>query len=175
MTEVETRALAASGAVVGLCPVTEANLGDGIFPASAYRDAGGRFGVGTDSNVLISASEELRTLEYSQRLRDRRRVRLADAGRSNAEVLFSATLAGGRQVRGPSCREDWVVLDDAEPSLVGVRASTILDRAIFAAPTLPIREVWCGGSRVVAQGRHHARDAVANRFASVMQRLLREV
>ena len=93
----ETRDLAASGAVAGLCPITEANLGDGIFQGRAWLDAGGRFGVGSDSNVSIGAADELRQLEYSQRLGARSRNVLADAGGSTGRALFDAALTGGAQ------------------------------------------------------------------------------
>ena len=174
----EIRDLAASGAVAGLCPITEANLGDGIFPATAFLDAGGCFGVGTDSNVLISASEELRTLEYSQRLRDRRRVRLASAGQSTGERLWQSALAGGAQASGRATgqlkagsRADWIILDHDHAALSGGSIGTIIDRALFATPALPVKEVWIGGRRVVADGRHISGDKIRARYGAVMQRL----
>ena len=174
----ETRDLAETGAVAGLCPVTEANLGDGIFPATAFVDAGGAFGIGTDSNVLISAGEELRTLEYGQRLRDCQRVRLAAAGQSVGARLYAEALAGGARASGRvvgrlerGARADWIALDETDPVLAGAREETILDRAVFAAPTLPIKDVWIGGRRVVRHGRHVRRDTIGRRFAATMARL----
>ncbi len=178
MDDNETRDLATSGAVAGLCPVTEANLGDGIFPATTYIEAGGAFGIGTDSNVLISAAEELRLLEYGQRLRDRQRVRLAAPGQSVGAHLFAAALVGGARASGRMTgslavgrRADWLVLDQRDPLVASGQPETMIDRAIFASPTLPIREVWIGGARVVADGRHIARDAVSLRYATVMRTL----
>ena len=174
----ETRDLARSGAVAGLCPVTEANLGDGIFPATDYLEAGGAFGVGTDSNVLISAAEELRTLEYGQRLRDRQRVRLAAPGQSVGERLYAEALAGGAQASGrrigrleAGARADWIVLDETDPMLAFADTETTLDRVLFSGPTLPIKDVWIGGQRVVRHGRHVKRDAIGRRFIATMQRL----
>ena len=174
----KTRDLARSGAVAGLCPVTEANLGDGIFPATAYLEAGGVFGVGTDSNVLISAGEELRSLEYSQRLRDRQRVRLAAPAQSVGERLYAEALSGGTRAAGRrfghfeiGARADWIVLDETHPALSGARIQARLDCALFACPTLPIKDVWIGGKLVVKKGRHIYRDMVARRFSATMKRL----
>src|SRR5690606_9105062 len=101
VTPQETARIAASQAVVGLCPITEANLGDGLFPAPDFVAAGGRFGVGSDSNVLIDAAEELRLLEYGQRLARRtRNVMARDAGGSTGGDLYRAALAGGGQALG---------------------------------------------------------------------------
>ena len=178
MDAAEVRDLASSGAVAGLCPITEANLGDGIFPGVSYLEAGGRFGVGTDSNVLISASEELRTLEYSQRLRDRQRVRLATPGQSTGERLWREALAGGAQASGRTTgalcagsRANWLVLDHDHAALCGAGVNSIIDRALFATPTLPIKETWIAGRRVAADGRHIHRDAIRTRFTKVMQKL----
>lgn len=171
--------VAATGAVAGLCPVTEANLGDGIFAATAFLEAGGAFGVGTDSNVLISAAEELRTLEYSQRLRDRQRVRLAAPGQSVGERLYAEALSGGARASGrqvgrleAGARADWIVLDETHPALSGARQEALLDCALFACPTLPIKDVWIGGKQVVRKGRHVYRDMVARRFAATMARVV---
>ena len=122
----ETRDLAASGAVAGLCPVTEANLGDGIFQGRAWLDAGGRFGVGTDSNVSIGAADELRQLEYSQRLGARSRNVLADAGGSTGRRLIDAALTGGAQALARrsgalavGARADLLTLDAGSPDARG--------------------------------------------------------
>jgi formiminoglutamate deiminase len=180
MTSEETNRVAATGATVGLCPITEANLGDGIFPAVEYRSAGGRFGIGSDSNVLISVSEELRTLEYSQRLERRQRNLLADPGASTGRTMYDAALVGGCASSGreigviaPGARADFVVLDAGGPALVGRSGDDVLDAWIFAARRSPIREVWAGGRRVVSEGQHLLRDLVFRRFRATIDRLLK--
>lgn len=179
MTAAETAALAATGAVAGLCPVTEANLGDGIFNGLAWRDAGGRLGFGTDSNVLIGAAAELRQLEYSQRLAHRGRNVLAPAeGVSTGRFLFNAALAGGSQALGiaahgicPGAPADLVALDGTHPALAG-RGDTLLDGWIFAAASPALSAVWVRGRQVVADGRHVARDRIAAAFRQTIRRLL---
>jgi formimidoylglutamate deiminase len=175
----ERDAIAASGAVAGLCPITESSLGDGIFDGLRYRDAGGRFGVGSDSNIQIDAGAELRQLEYSQRLRDRRRALMAEADASTGVALWRASALGGAQACGrsigriaPGCRADLVTLDGDHPALIGKAGEAALDSAVFAANALPLRDVFVGGRRVVADGRHLAREAVRERFATVMRKLL---
>ncbi|WP_033923193.1 formimidoylglutamate deiminase [Sphingomonas sp. 37zxx] len=171
----ELAAIVASGAVVGLCPITEANLGDGIFPADAYRAARGRFGIGSDSNVRIDAAEELQLLEYGQRLTQRRRTVLVPPGGSTGRALVDAVLGGGGTALGRGsaiavgASADLVALSN-DPLGSGDRA---LDRWIFAGGGPSIDAVWRAGRKVVSDGRHHARDAVAARFAQVTQRLVR--
>jgi formimidoylglutamate deiminase len=179
MTTAETRRLAGSGAVAGLCPITESNLGDGIFAATDFLSAGGRFAVGSDSNVLIDAGQELRTLEYSQRLRDRRRGRIApEIGGSVGRALFSGALQGGSQALGRAGglaegrRADIVILDETHPALIGRDGDALLDGWVFAAARPPIREVWAGGERVVESGVHRGRAAAAESFRRTMLRLL---
>ena len=179
MTPEETAALAASGAVAGLCPITEANLGDGIFHATDYVRHGGRFGIGTDSNVLIDAAGELRQLEYGQRLRERARNRLAPANASVGGGLYRQALTGGAQALAQPIgalavgrRADIITLDPDHPSLVGRAGHALLDGWIFAARTGTIRDVYVGGTHVVSEGRHRAREVVGTRFAKVMRRLL---
>jgi formiminoglutamate deiminase len=174
----ETEALARSGAVAGLCPVTEANLGDGIFPAETYLPLGGKLGLGTDSNILIDAAGELRALEYAQRLKHPARNVLASAeGRSTGRTLFDAALAGGGQALGQprtGLREgagaDVVSLDAADPSLAGRRADTVLDSWIFAGAGIDC--VWRHGRKVVSGGRHIARDGIQERYRRVIIRLV---
>src|SRR5204862_1772062 len=135
----ETAALAGRGAVAGLCPVTEASLGDGIFAAREFRGAGGRFGIGTDSNVLVGVADELRQLEYGQRLKHRERNVLSGGpGISTGRALFDAALAGGAQALAQPvaglqarARADIVTLDAAHPSLAGRRGDGVLDGWIF--------------------------------------------
>ena len=178
MTETETFAMAKSGAVAGLCPITEANLGDGIFPAPAFVAAGGRYGVGSDSNVLIDAAEELRLLEYSQRLAHRARNVLAmSEGHSTGETLFASALAGGAQaLQGTTglkvgAPADLVSLDAGQPSLSGREGAAILDGWIFAAARPAIDCVWRRGEKLVAGGRHRARDTVEARFRATLAKL----
>ena len=180
MTEFETAAVAQSGAVAGLCPVTEANLGDGLFPATAFLGAGGTIGIGSDSNVLIDAAEELRLLEYGQRLALRGRNLLAPGeGASTGGALYRAALAGGAQALGAQdgvLREgasaDLVSLDTAHPALVGRAGDALLDGWVFAARGGAVDNVWRQGRKVVEHGRHVARDAVAARYRKALTLLL---
>lgn len=179
LSEAERDGIAASGAVAGLCPITEASLGDGIFDGLRYREHGGRLGVGSDSNIQIDAGAELRQLEYSQRLRDRRRALFAQEDASTGVALWRAACEGGAQACGraigriaPGSRADLVTLDHAHPAIVGKSGAAALDSAVFAASALPLRDVVVGGRTVVAGGRHVARESVGTRFAVVMRRLL---
>ena len=174
MTGSETAALAASGAVAGLCPITEANLGDGTFPAPEFLAAGGRYGIGSDSNVLIGVGDELRQLEYSQRLERRARNVLARPGSSNGRALFDAALAGGARALGaptgriaPGADADLVSLDENHPTLAGKRGDAILDAWIFAAGAR-VDCVWARGKKRVEGGRHHLRDEIAARYRRTM-------
>jgi formiminoglutamate deiminase len=177
--EEEAERLARSGAVAGLCPVTEANLGDGIFPAVRYLEGGGRIATGTDSNILIDPAHELRALEYSQRLSHQGRNLLATAGEpSVAGRLFRATLAGGAQALGvdyglaAGAPADIVSLDDAHPALCGRSGDQWLDSWVFAARGSCIDAVWRGGVKRVSGGRHHAAPAVIARYRKTLARLL---
>jgi formimidoylglutamate deiminase len=161
--EGETAALAASGAVAGLCPTTEANLGDGLFPAGPYLDANGWIGVGSDSHIAVDWRSELRLLEYGQRLALRQRNVLASAARPQvAERLFEAALAGGARASGrpvgalaAGCRADWLVFDGAHPSIDGRAPADWLAGAVFCEHgRSPIAEVHTGGRCVVRDGRH---------------------
>jgi len=176
VTPEELDGVARSGAVVGLCPITEANLGDGVFPAAALLAAGGRFGVGSDSNVLIGLAEELRSLEYSQRLVHRARNLLSSAdSRSTGRTLFDAARRGGAQALGaaahglvPGARADFVTLDRSHPTLAGRSGDALLDAFVFANGGGMIDGVWCGGCQQVRGGRHVARDAVVRRYAAAL-------
>jgi formimidoylglutamate deiminase len=179
MTAAEVISLARSGVVAGLCPVTEASLGDGIFPALEFRDAGGRFGVGTDSNVLIGVADELRQLEYGQRLKHRERNVLSGrSGVSTGRALLDDALAGGSQALGQEtvglqvgARADIVTLDTTHPSLAGRRRDAILDGWIFAAGAGSIACVWAGGNKVVEGGRHRLRERARETFNAAVRRL----
>lgn len=174
----ETEAMAKSGAIAGLCPITEANLGDGIFDGVRFRAHGGAFGVGSDSNVRISLSEELRLLEYSQRLGLKGRALLAEEGRSTGRVLYEAAcvggaLAGGRQA-GAIAAGNWadlMALDCSGPDLQPSRGDMILDTFIFAGDDRMVADVWSAGRHIVSGGRHTARDGIVARYRSVMARL----
>ena len=164
MSEAETVTLAASGAVAGLCPITEANLGDGFFPALDYQ---GAWGVGSDSNVEITAPGELRLLEYGQRLLHRGRNLMARAaGRSTGEAMVRAALAGGSQACG---RDIGRLAPGARADIVVLPAETSLDAWVFTRP-VPL-DVMVGGRWQVRQGRHRARDTVESAFARAMARL----
>lgn len=174
----ETAGLARTGAVAGLCPVTEANLGDGIFDGAGWRAAGGRFGVGSDSNLRISLSGELSALEYSQRLRDRARAVLADPGQSTGRQLLEAAATGAAQALGrgrgaiaPGEWADLVALDTEATALVGRNGDTALDTWIFAAGDGLVRDVWSAGRHVVRDGAHVARSRIEARFRGAMVRL----
>ena len=177
MDDGEARGLAASGAVAGLCPITEANLGDGVLNP-AYFAASGRFGVGSDSNVEIGVATELKQLEYAQRLTRRQRNALAPRGGSNGRALLEAAAAGGAQRAGARQAgasnkarvADLVSLDLASPLLAGRRDDEVLDAWIFAGARA-VDCVWSGGVRKVEGGRHVAREAVAARFVAAIERL----
>ncbi|SMF16668.1 formimidoylglutamate deiminase [Tistlia consotensis] len=178
MTADETRDLAASGAVAGLCPTTEANLGDGFFPAPDYLAAGGAWGIGSDSHISVDPVEELRWLEYGQRLLLRRRNVLAGASGHLGEDLWLASAAGGARALGrptgrlaPGCRADLVVLDSESPCLAGREGAALLDAAVFAGNRRPLRDVMVGGRWCVREGRHLAREAVRAGFDAAMARL----
>ncbi|HVI33989.1 formimidoylglutamate deiminase [Phenylobacterium sp.] len=180
MTAEETRRLARSGAVAGLCPVTEANLGDGIFPADAYLADGGRFGVGSDSNVRIDAAEELRMLEYSQRLGLKARNVLARGeGSSTGADLFRGALTGGARALGVPAAEglaeggpaDIVALSADHPDLAGRSGDQWLDSWVFAAGGAAVADVWRAGEHVVQGGRHRARDGIEARYRQALARL----
>ncbi len=175
----EVDRLAASGATVGLCPVTEASLGDGIFPATAWRGAGGRIAIGTDSNVAIGVAEELRQLEYAQRLLTRRRnVMASGSGASTGETLFAAAAEGGAsaldapaaaiRVGAPA---DIVALDPDAVCLAAGGPDTLLDGWLFGGDRSVVRDVWVGGRQVVAEGRHYRAAAIEAAYTRRVRRL----
>jgi formimidoylglutamate deiminase len=179
MTPAETAALARSGAIAGLCPTTEANLGDGIFPAVDFMGAGGAIAIGSDSHITVSPAEDLRMLEYSQRLRDRTRNALAGgAGRSTGRSLYEAALQGGarsmRQPVGamaPGCRADIAVLDAGHPLLAGRAEDAALDTWIFSGGNTLVKDVIVGGAQVVKDRHHIHEDTIAENFRAAMRRL----
>ncbi len=179
VTDTEVAMIARSGAVVGLCPTTEADLGDGIFPATDFLAAEGAFGIGTDSHVATSVADELRILEYGQRLRDRRRNRLAGGpGASVGRTLFNRALAGGARAAGVAgaglavgAPADLVVLDGRSPYLASAEGDAILDRWIFGGIGPAVRDVMIGGHWRIEDGRHAGDEEVDRAFAAALQRL----
>lgn len=170
----ELQAIADCKAVVGLCPMTEANLGDGIFAARDFVDRKGRIGIGSDSNVRIDLAEELRMLEYSQRLSLRQRNVMAGGERSTGRALYDLAHVGGGQALGQphaglhvGAAADLVTLS---PATTGT-PDQALDQWIFGSQRNAVRDVWRRGRRVVVDGRHILRESVAGQFALTMRRL----
>lgn len=174
----EIHGIAASGAVVGLCPATEANLGDGLFPYEDFVAAKGKWAIGTDSHVSRSPATELRTLEYGQRLATHgRNVAASSHFGSTGRALLEAAWVGGAAACGrrlgrlaPGYRADIVVLDPDHTSLVGRDGDAILDAWIFSGEDTPVRDVLCGGRWVVREGRHVEQEAVAARYRAVARK-----
>jgi formimidoylglutamate deiminase len=179
MTLDETVALAKSGAVAGICPSTEANLGDGIFNGAAYLEAGGAWGIGSDSHICVDAFEELRLYEYSQRLLHRRRNVLAGSSGHVGADLYRAALQGGAQASGRpvdglrvgQCA-DFIILDADHPNLHGKRGETLEDSLVFARHGgNPVQAVVSCGKWVVRNGQHLGHDAYATEYRHAMGRL----
>ena len=177
MTPDEMSALARTGAVAGLCPITEANLGDGIFDGPGWLASGGAFGVGTDSNIRISLTEELRLLEYSQRLGGKARAVMAD-GRSTGRLLWEEAAKGGAQAAGRGTGRievgqwaDLLALDTGDLRLEGLAGDQLLDAFLFAGRDGLVTDLWSAGRHIVRGGRHIAREATEARFRATMRRL----
>ena len=184
MTEDETRRAAATGAVAGLCPTTEANLGDGVFALPGWLAAGGAFGVGSDSNVSLDPREELRWLEYAQRLVLKRRLVAGDAAPPHAlgAALWLGAAAGGAWAMGQACgaiavneAADLLVLDTEHPTLAGHGPETLLDAWVFTNAGSALREVRVAGRRIVEDGRHPGEDAIRARYRKTMTELVQEL
>ncbi|MDD3447387.1 MAG: formimidoylglutamate deiminase [Zavarzinia sp.] len=179
MTAPETEALAKSGAVAGLCPITEANLGDGIFPMEDFIRAGGTYGVGSDSNVRIALAEELRLLEYGQRLSQQSRAVICPEDASNGRTLYDAVLAGGSRALGRDAGAiaagrlgDLLALDGDALALDGLVGDSILDAWLFAGDDHLVTDVWSAGRRKVRGGRHEAHERIETRYRATLRRLL---
>jgi len=174
----EVQQMVASGAVVGLCPITEANLGDGLFPMRDYVQAGGRFGVGSDSNVLIDAAEELRLLEYGQRLQLRGRNVLSPGAVSSGRWLYQQAAEGAAQALGEQAGLavgaplDLLELDEQHPAMLGRAGDALLDSWLFAARNGALRGVWRNGRQLVRDGRHVNREAITARYRAALGRIL---
>jgi formiminoglutamate deiminase len=178
MTGAETAEMAARGVVAGLCPITEANLGDGLFPAIDFLVAGGCWGIGSDSNVLINMAEELRLFEYGQRLMTRSRTMLAPPGASCGASLYRGALVGGAQALGApaglaiDAPADFVTLDRDHPALAARSGDALLDGLVFAARQGAIDSIWRRGRRVVAAGRHFDRACIVNRYRRTLAEIV---
>ena len=169
----EVDGIARSGATVAICPTTEANLGDGLFPLREFLAAGGAIGIGSDSQVSVSPVEELRWLEYGQRLATHHRNIAVRAGSpSVGETLLEAVHASAANATGLAGAGDVVVLDADAPQFAGATADDVADRWIFSGNRPLVREVHGASERVVAEGRHRDRDAVAARYRAAMSTLL---
>ena len=175
----EITGLAASGAVVGLCPISEANLGDGIFRLPEFLANGGRFGIGSDSNILLSMIEELRTLEYGQRLaREARNIVADEKNPSTGRTLFEKALSGGAQALGvliglaEGAPADIVALDNGSEVFAGRQEDRLLDGLIFAGSNALIRTVWRGGRKLVQDGRHIRKDEIVSRYRKSIAKLI---
>ncbi|MFZ6654382.1 formimidoylglutamate deiminase [Undibacterium sp. TJN19] len=179
LNKAEVQGVAASGAVAGICTTTEGNLGDGFFDLPDYIAAGGRFGVGSDSHVSQSPVEELRWLEYGQRLRLQGRNIASVAGqRKVGDFLWHAALQGGAQASGRKLgqlavgyRADMLVLDDQHPNLAGMRSEDVLNTWIFAGNDNLVRDVYVGGSQVVQDGKHLQQPAIQAAYGACMRAL----
>jgi formimidoylglutamate deiminase len=187
MTADETRRLASTGAVAGLCPTTEANLGDGVFPLATYLLEGGAIGIGSDSHISVSPVEELRWLEYGQRLTTRRRnIAVAESSNSVGETLWGDALFGGAQASGAligtlegadpqapqlAARADLLVLDDDAPLLAARDAANVIDTFVFAGNVNLVRDVMVDGAWVVRDFRHRDEERIAARYRETANRL----
>jgi formiminoglutamate deiminase len=170
--DAELEGVARSGAVVGLCPVTEANLGDGVFPATQFVELEGAYGVGSDSNVLIDAAEELRLLEYGQRLSLQQRAVL------DIDTLYRQARAGGARALARPAEElkagapaSLISLDAGHASLAGAPPDEILSRWIFAAGRTAVDCVWRRGRKLVERGRHLRRGTILERYRNALESL----
>ncbi len=178
----ETAALASCGAVAGLCPITEANLGDGVFNGAEYLAAGGAFGIGTDSNINISLGEELRTLEYSQRLMHRVRNVMAAKNASVGETLYKGAAKGGARALGRNSGEiklgywaDLVAIDPDCLALAALRPDQWLDGWVFAASNRVVRDVWSAGRHCVIEGHHIKRGEIERRYRKILRNVLSKI
>ncbi|MBT5430282.1 MAG: formimidoylglutamate deiminase [Rhodospirillaceae bacterium] len=180
MNEAEIGTFAYTGAIAGLCPTTEANLGDGLFPLEDFLNQKGRIGVGSDSNTSVDLTEELRLLEYGQRLNQRRRnIGASGEGTSTGENLFKKSLLGGAQalsqsvgILEPGYRADFILLDDKHPTLFSRTENFILDAWIFSCGRDAISDVFVGGNHLVKNGRHIRQESIEKRYRSTIKSLL---
>ncbi len=179
MTATETVALAETGAIAGLCPITESSLGDGIFDGMRYRDAGGRFGIGSDSNIRISLSEELRTLEYSQRLSNLGRAMFATPEKSTGRALLDQVASAGAAASNRDTgviavgrQADLLALNLDAPDLLGKSRDMVLDSYIFAGSDAMITDVWSAGRHLVKDGLHLRHDEITQQYRETLKSLM---
>ncbi|WP_257387258.1 formimidoylglutamate deiminase [Tahibacter caeni] len=179
LTDAEMRGIAASGAVAGLCPTTEANLGDGLFPLKDFLAADGVLGIGSDSHISVSPVEELRWLEYGQRLVSRHRnIAVSESSTSVGETLWGDALFGGARAAGAAlgaieagARADLLVLDEHAPQLAGREPGALLDTVVFAGNRNLVRDVMVDGQWCVRDGRHRDAARIAGRYAAALRRI----
>lgn len=174
----ETSGLAASGAVAGLCPITEASLGDGVFDGVSWFDADGMIAIGSDSNIRISLSEELRNLEYTQRLRDGSRSAMATSTASTGRHILDAMIAGGAQAAGRHTGQiasgywaDLMALDTQSVTLAGRTKDQLIDSFIFAGDDHLVRDVWSAGRHLVSGGRHIEHNKISSNYRTALASL----
>ncbi|HIC33990.1 MAG TPA: formimidoylglutamate deiminase, partial [Gammaproteobacteria bacterium] len=175
----EVESMAQSGVVVGLCPSTEANLGDGLFPATEFLALGGKFGIGSDSQVCSNPARELQLLEYGQRLKHHRRVLMMGADeRHNGNALVQRAVAGGSQACGRSVTgltsgapADLIELDPESPRLARRSADEALDSWVFSATDSNVRTVIAMGREVVTEGQHAGEAIAIEQFLNTLKRL----
>ncbi|GLQ06602.1 formimidoylglutamate deiminase [Sneathiella chinensis] len=183
LTPQEVQGIAERGAVVGLCPVTEANLGDGLFPVEDFLSQGGRFGIGSDSNINISVAEECRILEYGQRLVRQKRTLIAERNASNGERILSLAVEGGAQALCPGkpagiavgAPANYLTLDENHPALVGRGVQNIVDGWLFAGNNSVVKDVYVAGRPVIRNGHHDREEEILARFSTVMKRLATKI
>ena len=178
MNDNENILLSKTGAVIGLCPLTEANLGDGIFEAFKWLNNNGSIAIGSDSNIQISLSDEIKTLEYSQRLRDKTRASLANFEKSSGRRIFDEILAGGARASnrqtGSIKEENWadlMVLDEDSFDLAFVEEDKIIDKFVFVSGTKLVTDVWSAGRHVVKEGKHINRDQIIRHYNKTISNL----
>lgn len=174
----ELQGAADCGAIAGLCPTTEADLGDGFFQTGEWLNAGGRFAIGSDSNVRISVAEELRLLEYNERNNSGKRNVLSQPGSTCGRFLYQHAAQSGAAAAGqpvgrlePGYRADLLELDSRHELLAGRQGDDVLDSFIFAGDQSMINSVWVAGQRLVHQGQHAREDEFRARFSAVLASL----
>lgn len=178
MQDHEIRALARTGAIAGLCPLTEASLGDGIFDGVTWAQCGGGFAIGSDSNIRISLAEEMRQLDTSQRLRDHSRAALATDQHSTGRRILQDAARGGAMSAGRGSGKiavgewaDLLALDMSHLDLTGLRGDTVLDSFAFAGDRSMVADVWSAGRHMVQGGRHIRRDAIIAAYRAAVRNL----
>jgi len=180
LSESEIRGLANSGAIAGICPTTEANLGDGIFPTKRFLSLDGKLAIGSDSHIAINVADELRLLEYGQRLTSHQRAVLVDQDCSSVgQYLYKKAAMDGANALSQNIgeisvgkRADLVILDRDHPSLFSKSESQILDAAIFSCNQLPVRDVFVGGAKVISEGKHSAQQQTTQQYKKVLAKLV---